>query len=409
MSRSASPVRRLVHALIPIAFAASLAGCITIPRHPVPAGATASAMLPGMPEVRGWAGSHSDALERDFILSLQQESPEDFPVGADGVIRYPYLAISGGGANGAFGAGFLNGWTTTGTRPVFKVVTGVSTGALMAPFVFLGPRYDPVLHRFYTTTRSQDVFEAGSPLMALLRRDSLAQTAPLASLIAQQVDMALLQEVAEAHRQGRRLYMGTVDLDSRDFVVWNMGLIAERGDDAALELFRKVMLASSSIPIAFPPVMFDVEVGGQRYDEMHVDGFVGANVFLNAGVFDPLPLYGRAGRAPGREDIFIVHNGQLHAPPSPTPRSLRGIAARVIETTGRASIIGDLFREYAFAQRNRSGFHWVTIDESVELPDPIAFDTEKMAELYDIGYRAAAAGPAWLEEPPGLRPATSPE
>ena len=120
----------------------SLAGCGVLPRNPVPPELTAAATIPGMPDVRAWAGRPSAAMERDFERSFQQESPGDFPRGADGVVRYPHLALSGGGSNGAFGAGFLNGWSATGRRPVFKIVTGVSTGALMAPFAFLGPQYD---------------------------------------------------------------------------------------------------------------------------------------------------------------------------------------------------------------------------------------------------------------------------
>jgi hypothetical protein len=387
-----------------ILLAVASTGCTSLPRNPVPPPLVGETVIPGMPDVRAWAGKASPAMEKDYRLSLAHESPADFPRGADGRIRYPYLALSGGGSSGAFGAGFLKGWSDSGERPVFKIVTGVSTGALMAPFAFLGSGYDEALHRFYTTTRTRDVFTPGSPLVALMRRDAVADTTPLAGLIEQYVDAALLQEIATAHRQGRRLYVGTVDLDSRRFSVWNMGLIAERGDAAALALFRRIMLASSSVPVAFPPVLFEVEAGGRRYDEMHVDGFVGANVFLNAGTFDMAALYRSAGRGPAHGDIFVIHNGQLHAPPGPTPRSLRGIALRSVEAAGRAGVVGDLFREFTFASQDAADFHWVTIDENVVLPDPLAFDPAEMTRLYDAGYRAAASGPAWRVRPPGLGP-----
>ena len=176
---------------------AMLAGCGTLTRNPVPPKLTAAARIPEMPEVRAWAGRVSPAMERDFAQSFEQESPADFPRGADGVVRYPHLALSGGGANGAFGAGFLNGWSTTGSRPVFKIVTGVSTGALMAPFAFLGPQYDAALHEFYTTTTTRDIFAIGSILsilISLLRGDSLADTGPLAALIARHVDAEFLRQ-----------------------------------------------------------------------------------------------------------------------------------------------------------------------------------------------------------------------
>jgi Patatin-like phospholipase len=394
---------RLARGLVLAGLAVSLAGCGTLRRNPVPPELTPVASIPGMPEMRAWAGRPSAAMERDFERSFQQESPADFPRGADGVVRYPHLALSGGGANGAFGAGFLSGWSATGRRPVFKMVTGVSTGALMAPFAFLGPQYDAALHEFYTTTTTRDIFAMRSILISLLRGDSLADTGPLAALIARHVDAEFLRQVADAHNRGRRLYIGTVDLDSQQFVVWNTGLIAASGGPEALDLVRKVILASAAIPIAFPPVFFEVEANGRRYDEMHVDGAVAATVFLHAGVFRPSRIHERAGRGAAREDIFVIHNGKLSEAPSPTPRSLRGITSRVIEASVRAGVVGDLIRIYAFAQRDQASFHWVTIDEGVDLKGAEVFDPVKMAELYEIGYRTARTGPEWEVRPPGFQ------
>jgi hypothetical protein len=385
-----------------------LGACVTLPRDPVPADQIAWATVPGMPDVRGWAGRPNRDMQVDFERSMHDERPDDFPVASDGRIHYPHLALSGGGANGAFGAGFLNGWTATGTRPTFKIVTGVSTGALMAPYAFLGAEYDEALKRFYTTTSDADVFTAGNPVMALLRRDSLAHTAPLEALIARAIDAPLLARIAAEHRAGRRLYIGTADLDSRQFAVWNMGLIATRESPEALALFRRVMLASASIPIAFPPVLIDVDVHGHRYDEMHVDGFVAANIFLHAGIIDPQRIYTRLSRAPATYDTFMIHNGQLAASSDPAERSLRGIAFRTIEVAGRAGMIGDLFREYAYARRDRARFAWVTIDSTLALPEATSFDPARMTVLYGIGYERARDGPVWLSRPPGMSPADDP-
>lgn len=385
-----------------------LCGCATLPRTPVPADQIAWAVVPGMPDVRAWAGRPNRDMEEDFEQSIRDERPDQFPVAADGRIHYPHLALSGGGANGAFGAGFLNGWTATGSRPTFKIVTGVSTGALMAPYAFLGADHDDALRRFYTTTSNADVFAAGNPLMALLRRDALANTAPLEALIARAIDAPLLARIAAEHRAGRRLYMGTADLDSRQFVVWNMGLIATRGSPEALALFRRVMLASASIPIAFPPVLIEVDVLGKRYDEMHVDGFVAANIFLHAGIIDPQRLYNRLSRAPATYGTFLIHNGQLAAASDPAERSLRGIAFRSIDVAGRAGMIGDLFREYAYARRDRARFAWVTIDSRLALADAASFDPARMTALYQVGYDRAREGPVWLSRPPGMSPADEP-
>jgi hypothetical protein len=365
------------------------------------------AAIKSMPDVRTWAGRPDAAQELDLAKSFAQESETDFPRAADGSVRYAHLALSGGGASGAFGAGFLDGWTTSKQRPVFKIVTGVSTGALMAPFAFLGPDFDDALRDFYTTTRTRDIFVLGSLFTQLLWGEALADTGPLAALIERHVDTDFMRRIAEAHQRGRRLYLGTTDLDARRFVVWNMGLIATSGRPEALALFRKIMLASASIPVAFPPVFFEVEfeAGGPRYDEMHVDGGVGARVFLNGGVFRGSIIRDRGGHGGvGYEDIFIIHNGQLVPIPAAISRSLAAIAARVIDASGRAAAIGDLFRIFSYAQVEQAGFQWITIPDDVALGGTEFFDPAQMQALYDLGFRmAAAAGGGWFTQPPGRR------
>jgi hypothetical protein len=386
--------------------ALALAGCGTLPRNAVPAEFVGEARIAGFPDVRAWAGRRSEAMERDLAQSFAQESRGDFPVGPDGTIHYAHLALSGGGANGAFGAGFLNGWTKTGKRPVFKIVTGVSTGALMAPFAFLGTAYDDALREFYTTTDTRSIFRRLSILPQLIAGEALADTGPLQALIARHVDEAFLRNVADAHRSGRRLYVGTADLDAQRFIVWNLGLIAASGGPEAVELFRKVLLASASIPVAFPPVFFDVEAGGGRYDEMHVDGSVGTRVFHTAGVFSFGRARADAGGGPGQEDLYILHNGQLQPVASPTRRSLRSIAMRVFDSSGKAAVVGDLFRIYAITSRERTGYHWTTIPEGVELVGEEVFDPVRMRALYDLGVRDALAGPEWSTTPPGVTAAS---
>jgi len=381
-----------------------LGGCGSLPRNAAPAQRMLQASIPNMPDIRAWAGQPSVTMERDLVESFAQESEADFPRGADGTVRYPHLALSGGGANGAFGAGYLNGWTKNGTRPTFKIVTGVSTGALMAPFAFVGADYDDALRQFYTTIRTRDIFVLRSLLWELLAGEALADTRPLQQLLERHVDEELLRRVAEAHQRGRRLYIGTADLDIPQFVVWNMGLIAASGRPEALALFRKVMLASASIPVAFPPVFFEVELepGGPRYDEMHVDGGVGARVFLNGGVFRGSIVRERGGHGGrGHEDIFIIHNGQLVPIPEPISRSLPSIAVRALDASGRAAANGDLFRIYTYAQSQQAGFQWITIPEDIVMDGAEIFDPVKMQTLYDLGLHLATAGGGWFTMPPG--------
>ncbi len=382
------------------ALLALAAGCGTLPRNGTPVDLMPRAQIAGMPDVRATGGVRSDVMTADLARSFAEESATDFPVAADGLVHYAHLALSGGGANGAFGAGVLSGWTNTGTRPVFKIVTGVSTGALMAPFAFLGSDYDYALRDFYTTNASNNIFRRLSILPSLLGGESLADTGPLRDLIDANVDERILAAVAAGHRAGRRLYIGTVDLDSQRFIVWNMGLIATSGSPRALELFRKVMLASAAIPLAFPPVFFDVEVDGARYDEMHVDGAVVSNVFYTAGVFSFAEVRNRYGRAPGREDIYLIHNGRLVPQREVTRRSLPSIAVRSFESATTAAMFGTLFRIHTVAVNEHAGFGWITVPAGVDLTGTETFDPVLMKSLYELGQELGGAGPQWATDVP---------
>lgn len=379
-----------------------LSACSTLPRNALPGNLVNQAAIPGMPVIRAYGGERSDAMMADLAASFAQESSADFPVRADGLIHYPHLALSGGGQNGAFGAGLINGWSKNGTRPVFKIVTGVSSGAMMAPFVFLGPEYDDELEEFYTNTSSRNVFTRLSILPQLLGGESLLDSGPLQTMIAQLVDADFLESVAKAHKSGRRLYIGTTDLDSQQLVVWNMGLIATSGHPEALELFRKIMLASSSIPVAFPPVLFKVEADGRKYDELHVDGAVKATVFYSAGVFNFESAQKSSPRGPGREDIYIIHNGQLGPVHGETRRTLASIAYRSIEVAAKSAVIGDLFRIYTGALRSQSGYYWITIPVNVSLESNEMFDPVTMRRLFDFGLEKGQVNDFWFIEPPGL-------
>jgi hypothetical protein len=380
----------------------ALAGCTGLTRNPVPLADSARATIPDMPVVRGWAAVPSEAMERDFALSFKQERPGTFPRRADGRVVYPQLALSGGGPNGAFGAGFLKGWSESGKRPVFKIVTGVSTGAMMAPFAFLGAEFDDRMKHFYTTTATQDVFSMPrSVLVQVLRGEAVADSAPLARLITNDTDMAMLNRIAAAHAEGRRLYIGTVDLDAQRFVIWNMGLIAQAGTPQALQLFRDVVLASASVPLAVQPVLFEVDVDGKRYDEMHVDGAVGFRVFYNGGLFRTSIVRQRELPQLTYEDVYIIHNGQLSPQAEHTDRTLRDIGRRTLRALSLGATSGDLFRIYLATSAEDAGFHWVTMPDGVEVRGDELFDPVRMQELFALGYRMARDGPRWETRPPG--------
>jgi patatin-like phospholipase/acyl hydrolase len=254
----------------------------------------------GLPGIRAWDISYRPDLTEESFQSSDCS----------------FLAISGGGANGAFGAGFLKGWTASGTRPNFRIVTGISTGALIAPLAFLGADYDATLEKAYTTTRTKDILDIRwiFGILPLFWSESYADSEPLLHLIEQQVDEQALAEIAKEHSKGRRLYVGTTDLDAQRFVVWDMGAIASSGRPDALDLFHKVMLASASIPGAFPPVYFNVEVDGKQYDEMHVDGGTIVEVFGYGPTLFEESAHAERLRAEGCS-IYVLRNGKLASDP----------------------------------------------------------------------------------------------
>ncbi len=371
-----------------------LAGCGTIPRNPVPIEQLPKAEIPEMPGVRTLGGERSPAFTQDFIQSVRDEPPDLFPPNPDGTKPYFTLILSGGGPNGAFGAGFLNGWTRAGTRPTFKLVTGVSAGGLLAPFAFVGSDYDPLLQDLWTSIRKKNIFRM------LLGRESFGDSRPLAELIAQRVDDDLIEAVARAHARGRRLYLGTTNFDAQRLVIWNMGAIAHSGHPDSLELFRKVMLASASIPVAMPPVMFEVEADGMRYDEMHVDGGAVSQLFFTDATIDLLKARRKLGIKAGGGHVYIIRNGYSDPRQRQVERNLKKIMGRTLSTLMTSHAIGDINRIYTDARARNIGFSYVGIPVTYVSQKKGLFDTSEMQRLFTLGENLGASKNPWRKTPP---------
>ena len=382
-----------------------LASCSGLPRTPVPIDRMEDAELADMPGVRAyWGKDISPQFQQDIIQSVRDEPADLFPKRADGSSIYSGLAVSGGGANGAFGAGVICGWTDAGTRPEFKLVTGISTGALIAPYVFAGKAYDAKLRAGYTTVSTKDIAKIKSLLP--FGNESLADSSPLAARIARDVDETMLADIAAAHARGQRLYLGTTNLDAQRFVAWNMGAIAASGHPNALTLFRKVMLASASIPGAFPPVYIDVTVDGQTYDEMHVDGGVITQVFFYEfllNIKSAALVSGRDQESSIKDQIFVIRNGKVDPEPEHIPRKVLPIAARSVSTMIKSASINDLIRIYDFAQRDNIDFHYSGIPEDFNFESKEVFDPKEMNALFDLGYQKVRDGDLWQDAPGDTR------
>jgi predicted acylesterase/phospholipase RssA len=373
----------------------------------VPEELTARAEVPGIPRVRYWVGVDVELFVRDVLEALEREAKHRARSGLEGELpAATLLGVSGGGDNGAFGAGLLCGWSQSGNRPRFKAVTGVSSGALIAPFAFVGPEYDHVLRSVFTSVGPSDVARKRS-LLAAINNDAMADNRPLWKQISRHADEGLLTKIADEHANGRILLVGTTNLDARQPVVWNMGKIAASGAPGALHLFRTILLASAAIPGAFPPTMVRVEADGETYEEMHVDGGASAQVFLY-----PPSMRGVAASV-GEEmtrkfDVYIIRNSRVRAAWAPVKRRTLSITGPAIRSLLHTQGFGDLYRIYATTQRDGLDFNLAFIDDDFNAEHPQEFDTQYMRTLFDYGFRHGRDGYPWKKTPPRFETTMSP-
>jgi predicted patatin/cPLA2 family phospholipase len=354
----------------------------------------------GIPRVRMW-GDAPPPWEHHWFEKSRSEIKERY----SGIYgrRHTYLAISGGGENGAFAAGLLLGWTESGERPEFTAVTGVSAGALVAPFAFLGSEYDHVLRIVSVGLTSDQVYKKRGVIRAL-RTDALATTEPLQALIAKYVDEEVMEKIAEEHRKGRSLNIGTANLDSMRPVIWRIGAIANSGHPDALQLIRQILLASASIPALFSPVLIEVEAGGEKYDELHVDGGAASQVFLYPVGIDYDEILERLA-VPGRPKVYIIRNSRLDPMYEQVRNRLFPIAGRSLESLVRTQGIGDLFRIYLETCRDGLDYNLAFIPAEFTEEADEGFDTEYMQDLFDLAFKRAKAGYDWEKMPPELEQA----
>lgn len=383
------------------------ASCASPPRlQAVPSTLTAQAQT-AIPNARFFPDRDNAALIEEAMASYRREGAWLASTGHTGPLPpAAFLTISGGGGDGAFGAGLLTGWTATGKRPVFKLVTGISTGALIAPFAFLGPGYDPQLAETYTRVTDHDIFKKRN-FTAALFSDALADTKPLAKLVDKFLTRELLDAIAQEYAKGRLLLVGTTNLDSREPVYWNMGAIARSRDPAALALFRQVTVASASIPGAFPPVMIDVTVDGVRYQEMHVDGGATRQVFMYPQTFRLADEAAAIG-ANRQRAVYIIRNARLDPEWASVDRRMLSIVNRAVSSLIQTQGFGDLNRMYLTTMRDHVDFNLAYIPPDFTVPKRSQFDIDYMTQLFERGRQMAAVGYPWAKYPPGYEPTASP-
>ncbi len=371
--------------LLPPFVAASLAlqGCATIHREPFTEAQQVEATIPGISLARFWADA-PDAARR--------MTPSFAGVHGERTM----LALSGGSDNGAYGAGLLNGWSRSGKRPEFTIVTGVSTGALIAPLAFLGSDQDATLERIFTTSSAKDIYR-GRFAPSIPLSPSAASTKPLARLIGSVMTNALIDRVGREHARGRRLFVGTANLDAQRMVIWNMGAIAASDAPGRYLLFRQVLLASSAIPAFFTPVMIESQRAGRTISEMHVDGSTTAQMLT---LPDEELTGDRSAAGPKPQQIYLIVNNKLNGEFKLVKPKTIPIASRSISLNLRSSMVGTVGLSYLYAKERGIDFNLSFIDKDYPGEDHKLFDNAYMRGLYSYGMTLGQSGDFWKKRPP---------
>jgi hypothetical protein len=376
----------------------ALAGCSSLQRTPFSAQDQGNAQIPGIPGARFWA----DTAPKDLQIAMHLDPMHAY---ARRTGSMNLLALSGGASDGAFGAGVLAGMTASRARPQFVYVSGVSAGALIAPFAFLGPSYDKALTDAFTDGRAAPIGEGG--IFSLLFSQESRREA-LFGLVASIANEDLLRRIAEEHAKGRRLFVVTTNLDAQRAVVWDMGLIASSRAPGALKLFRDVLTASSSIPGVFSPTLIEVEANGRRFAELHVDGGATTQVFtvpegiLAAGQIKNLP----GGQVPAT--LYVIINNRLTPDFEVVEGSTLPVLGRSLSSLIKSHARLTLVATQEFARNQGIGFNVTYIaDDFPREPKP-SFETPYMRSVYDYGYRKAANRRFWESTIPFPAPDSRP-
>lgn len=381
-------------ALLGLMLAACAGPTVESLRDPVPEPLVSRSAVPGYKNIRYW-GDDGEGITTAMLaeIAAQQKAGGLSPTTRN------FLAVSGGGSNGAFSAGLLSGWTAAGTRPEFTIVTGISTGSLVAPFAFLGPPYDQRLTEAYTQISGEDIYRKKG-VLGIIGSESAADNTPLRHLVAKYVTDQMVSDIAREHARGRRLLVGTTNLDAERPVVWDIGAIASSGEPGRKKLIQDILVASASIPGVFPPVNIKVVADGKTYDEMHVDGGTSNQAFMFPSNFSLKDADAKLKRGKFNRTLYVLRNGKVTPEYSTVKPKLASIVGKSISSLIKTQGIGDLYRMYSNAQRDGIAFRAIWVPDSFTMKEPEPFDPAYMKALYRVGYDMGRSGIPWATQPP---------
>jgi predicted acylesterase/phospholipase RssA len=373
----------------------TLGACSTLERNPLPEDKYPGVTVLGYQNLRQWG----DEIGAEPLAALI--NADDVEIDYSGIMHreHNYLVISGGGQDGAYAAGMLVGWTELGARPEFTIVTGVSTGALIAPFAFLGSEYDDRLREVFTTHDTENVYTRRD-MFSIFTRAAAVDTTPLTELLETHFDDEMIAQLAREYRRGRHLAIGTTNLDAGRQVIWDVTRIAATGHPQAGPLIRSILLASASLPGLFPPVFIEVEsADGERYDEMHVDGGVTAQMFLYPADMD-WKIVQQTLQVKGTPTVYLIRNGQVEAKYEPLKPTVTAILNRTVKSLIRTQAIGDYYRISSLARRDGLEVvaSWIPKDAVGHVEVNEHFDPDYMNALFEYGYQRVLSGKAWWRD-----------
>ncbi len=362
-----------------------IAGCAGPARAPYTLADELAATVPGYQDIRFYADMPPSriAAQRELFL----------PHGRGTDRHANWLVLSAGGAGGAFGAGVLTGWSERGDRPKFDLVTGVSAGALIAPFAFVGRQSDEALARLFTDASTSHLNRSRSLLAGVLGQSAIP-AAPLRALIDAHIDADLIERIAARHRAGARLLIVTTNLDAQRSVVWDLGAIAASGRSDKGKLIGDVIEASASIPAIFPPVRISVTGNGEIFDELHADGGVIRQLYLLPDAF-----YDHANLDGARPDIYVIVNAELTPRFSLVPQKSIRVAERALTSLEKSSAVRSVAELAEFAHRNGATFRLAFIDQAIPFNRKVTFDPDFMRGAFALGQAKGRSG-AWEFGPP---------
>lgn len=380
-----------------IAFIMSiLSGCNSIPKRPrvaPPEHLVEQASIPHVPKARFW-GDETPPFVNQLLAMSNKEVAQAYPNLIHRKIEV--LAVSGGGANGAFTTGLMTGWTARGDRPDFMIVTGISTGAIIAPFIFLGPEYDPVLLELYTKYATKETLIKRNRVYAIAR-DALYDTAPLRQIMMNYLTDDVVEKIAQEHRKGRRLLLGSVNIDIMRPVTWDLGQIAISTHPGKRELIVDVIMASSAIPCVFPPVFIDVEANGATYQEMHVDGGIHSQIMTGSISYHRDDVVKKL-KAKGTPRLYVIRNAKVEPKWEAIEPKITDIAARSLSSLIRTQGLNNLKQLYLTAKRDGFDIYMTAIPKGFDHESEELFDLKYMNALVDEGYEAITTGDPWIKK-----------